>query len=133
MQNVKLLIVDDDEDDYLLARDLIEDIAGDDCQLDWASSFDEGQARLAENHHDLCLMDYKLGARDGIELLQQAQQLGFTGPVILLTGLDQGDKEFFMDEVPNTFMVYRAAVVKRGGGTQFRTTLNQGPRLPLEY
>lgn len=88
MQHIKLLIIDDDEDDFLLVKDLLEDI-GQTCLLDWASTYEEGQRLLAEDKHDLCLMDYKLGARDGIELLKYSNEVGFSGPVILLTGMHQ--------------------------------------------
>lgn len=88
MQHVKLLIIDDDEDDFLLVKDLLEDISQT-CILDWASTYEEGQQLLTEDKHDLCLMDYQLGARDGIELLKFANEVGFSGPVILLTGMHQ--------------------------------------------
>ncbi|MDO3383507.1 response regulator [Gilvimarinus algae] len=91
MQDVKLLIVDDDEDDFLLARDLLDEITRGPYVLDWASSYEQGRQQLATNAHDLCLMDYKLGARDGIELLREAPELGYTGPIILLTGMHQGE------------------------------------------
>lgn len=41
MQTVKLLIVDDDEDDFLLTKDLLAEI-NQDYQLDWAPSFEDG-------------------------------------------------------------------------------------------
>lgn len=88
MQNVKLLIIDDDEDDFFLVKDLLADISQG-CQLEWAPTYEAGQALLQENRHDLCLMDYKLGARDGIELLKYAHEIGFKGPIILLTGMNQ--------------------------------------------
>lgn len=88
MQHVKLLIIDDDEDDFLLVKDLLQDISQT-CILDWASTYEDGQRLLSENKHDLCLMDYKLGARDGIELLKFSNEVGFSGPVILLTGMHQ--------------------------------------------
>jgi signal transduction histidine kinase len=91
MNNVKLLIVDDDEDDFLLVRDLLDEITKGPYQLDWASSYASGRQLLSRNAHDLCLMDYKLGAHDGIELLAESQQLGFSGPIILLTGMHQGE------------------------------------------
>src|SRR5207249_11403069 len=40
---------------------------------------------------DICLIDYRLGARNGIELLRQALERGCVAPVILLTG--QGEHE----------------------------------------
>ncbi|HSC68930.1 MAG TPA: response regulator [Cellvibrio sp.] len=88
MQHVKLLIIDDDEEDFFIVKDLISDISQT-CVLDWASTYEAGQGRLRENKHDLCLMDYKLGAHDGIELLKFAHEVGFSGPVILLTGMHQ--------------------------------------------
>lgn len=91
MQNTKLLIVDDDEDDYILARALLNDISPGPYSLDWAPTFAEGEALLKKNTHDLCLMDYQLGSDDGIKLLKKAGELGFTGPIILLTGMHQGE------------------------------------------
>lgn len=91
MQSAKLLIVDDDEDDYLLARDLLNELSRGPYQLDWAASYEQGMEMLQANAHDLCLMDYQLGSRDGIELVRQSQKLGFTGPIILLTGMQQND------------------------------------------
>lgn len=88
MQNVKLLIIDDDEDDFFLVKDLIAEIS-ETCTFDWAPTYEAGQVLLRENRHDLCLMDYKLGARDGIELLTFADEVGFSGPIILLTGMHQ--------------------------------------------
>lgn len=91
MQDVKLLIVDDDEDDYLIVEDLLDEITHGEYHLDWAPSFEAGENLLRANQHDLCLMDYKLGVRDGIELLKRAQEVGFSGPIILLTGMHQGE------------------------------------------
>lgn len=91
MKNSRLLIVDDDEDDFLLARDLLDEISRGPYQLDWAPSYEVGMEMLKQNAHDLCLMDYRLGSHDGIELVRQSQALGFTGPIILLTGMQQSD------------------------------------------
>jgi len=88
MHNVRLLIIDDDEEDFFLVQDLLADISQT-CVLDWASTYEAGQQLLREDRHDLCLMDYKLGAHDGIELLKYAHEVGFSGPVILLTGMHQ--------------------------------------------
>lgn len=91
MQRIEILIIDDDEDDYLIVKSLLEEIAQGPLRLDWASSYALGELMLAENRHAACLMDYQLGAKDGIELLKTAPSLGFTGPIILLTGIHQSE------------------------------------------
>jgi len=91
MHRVEILIIDDDEDDYLIVKFLLEEIARGPLRLEWASSYSAGEKLLSENRHAICLMDYQLGARDGIELLKSAPSLGFTGPIILLTGMHQNN------------------------------------------
>lgn len=89
MHRFHILIIDDDEDDYLIIKSLLEDISSEPLHLDWASSYAHGEKLLAENRHSVCLMDYQLGAKNGIELLKVSTNLGFTGPIILLTGIHQ--------------------------------------------
>ncbi|MEE2732223.1 MAG: response regulator [Pseudomonadota bacterium] len=88
MSKIRLLLVEDDEDDYIITRDLLDDIAGGDYRLDWASNLDTAREWLSLNEHDVCLMDYELGPVDGVSLLKEAQGLGFTRPIIMLTGQD---------------------------------------------
>lgn len=84
--NIKLLLIEDDEDDFVLTRDLLDEIAKDQYTLDWVPSGEAAKQALASNQHDLCLLDYRLGGDDGLTLLEQAPRLGFTGPIIMLTG-----------------------------------------------
>lgn len=86
-----ILFVDDDEDDYLLTRDLLEEIPGTAFHLDWAHDYEQAFARLTGHRYDACLVDYHLGAHDGIELIAEAHERGIRLPFILLTG--QGDRE----------------------------------------
>lgn len=90
-ERVRVLLVEDDPDDALLARELAADVPGSAIELDWISDFDEGLAALARGEHDACLLDYRLGARDGLDFLRGAATLGCKAPVILLTG--QGDRD----------------------------------------
>ncbi len=91
MPKFSVLVVDDDEDDFIIVRDLFEEIAPGKHTIEWASSFSMGEALLARNSHNVCLMDYSLGADDGITLLTRAPSLGFTGPIILLSGMERGE------------------------------------------
>ncbi|GAB3821521.1 hypothetical protein GCM10028895_23840 [Pontibacter rugosus] len=86
-----ILLVDDDEDDYIITRDIIEDIPGRNYVLDWTSSFNEALEIIAQRRHDIYLVDYRLGAHDGLELIKEAIKQSYTMPFILLTG--QSDRE----------------------------------------
>lgn len=86
---VRVLLVEDDEDDYVLARVLLSEIPGRRFVLDWARTFEEGLARLCRNEHDVALVDYRLGAHNGVELLRAAADRGCEAPIILLTGSGQ--------------------------------------------
>lgn len=84
---ISVLLIEDDEDDVLLTRDHFEAFDGPaDYQLDWVSSFEEGLDTLVEQHHDICLLDYRLGAEDGIELLRRARAADCEVPIVFLTG-----------------------------------------------
>ena len=88
---IRILLVEDDEDDYLIARDLLNDIGADQYDLEWAQTFDGGIEALARNENDMALIDYRLGGKSGIELLREALRLGCLAPSILLTGA--GDRD----------------------------------------
>src|SRR6267378_8234548 len=83
---VRVLLVEDDEDDFVITRDLFSEMAGGRFTLDWTKTFEEALERMALNRHDVCLVDYRLGAQNGIELLRAALESGCQAPVILLTG-----------------------------------------------
>ncbi len=86
MSEVNVLFVEDDEDDYILTLDLINDITFEKFNITRAKNAQTALMLLNESHIDLCFLDYQLGAVNGIELLKQARSLGFNAPVIMLTG-----------------------------------------------
>ena len=83
---VRVLLVDDDEDDYVVTRDLVASISGRPIALDWVADYDAALAAAARDEYQVYLIDYRLGARTGIELLFAMRELGCDRPVILLTG-----------------------------------------------
>lgn len=83
---VRVLMIDDDEDDYRIMRDVVRDIVGTRIELEWVASFGEGRSRLAEGNHDVYLIDRRLGGQDGIELVRDARAAGCEAPLIMLTG-----------------------------------------------
>ncbi len=88
---IKVLLVDDDEDDYIIARDLISQIRDRRYQVDWFNNFAAGLEAIQRREHNICLLDFRLGEFTGLDLLRQARRNGCRAPMILLTG--QGDHE----------------------------------------
>ena len=87
----RILLIEDDEDDYIITRDLLEDIRDGHYALTWAPTFEAGQGALASGDFEVCLVDYHVGHRTGLELIEAARAHGCLVPLILLTGVAQRD------------------------------------------
>lgn len=86
MSTFRVLLVDDDDDDVLITRELLAEANESRFEVDVRRDAVSGLAALLEAHHDVCLLDYRLGADTGIDLLREAKALGCEVPVIMLTG-----------------------------------------------
>jgi signal transduction histidine kinase len=86
---VRVLLVEDDEDDVVLTRQFLRDIEGAAFDLDWIADPDAALQRLFTGNYDVCLVDYDLGPITGIDFIRQAVAGDSAVPIILLTG--QGD------------------------------------------
>src|SRR6187397_700594 len=89
VDELKILLIDDDEDEFINMRDLLGEIKGSRYNLVWQHSYSTGLEALKSNRFDACLLDYRLGAHTGLELLRESKKLNVKSPIILLTG--QGD------------------------------------------
>lgn len=93
--SIKILLIDDDEDDYLITRDLLSEIEGKRFKLEWVPTYETGLEAIGRGEHDVYLLDYRLGRYNGLELMREAIANGCQMPMILLTG--QGDREVDME------------------------------------
>ena len=84
-------MIEDDEDDYLITRDLLRDIKDGDFDLKWTPTFEEGRLALEAEKFEVCLVDYHVGERSGLDLIQEARREGCQVPMILLTGVGHRD------------------------------------------
>lgn len=90
-KKINVLLVEDDEDDFILTSSLLDEIRTDRFEPVWAKTYDEALDKISSAPFDVCLLDYRLGARNGLDLLRETRDRGFDSPIILLTG--QGDQE----------------------------------------
>lgn len=83
-----ILLIEDDEDDYLIAMDLLDEIPYVKYKLDWVSNISDAKEILKEKTYDLFLCDFYLSGESGFDFLKYAQQEYPKIPVIMLTGQD---------------------------------------------
>lgn len=86
LSDLKVLIIDDDEDDFFITSQYLEEIEAFNVSCDWCYNIRDAHQQLISNYYDLYFLDYRLGAKTGLELLKDAKQHGAIKPVILLTG-----------------------------------------------
>jgi len=87
----RVLIVEDDEDDYLIIEACIKDIPHKKFLIDWCYDYEEALKRIASCAYDIYFIDYLLGEKTGLELLRDAVALGCEDPLVLLTGIGSRD------------------------------------------
>jgi PAS domain S-box-containing protein len=87
----RILIVEDDEDDFLIIEACIKDIPDKEFLIDWCYDYDDAMQRIREGRYDIYFIDYLLGEKTGLELLEEAISLGCEEPLILLTGIGNRD------------------------------------------
>ena len=88
---IRVLLIDDDEDCFVITRELLSQLADQTYDLAWSSSYEAALAALSRQAHEVYLIDYRLGSHDGLELLRHAIAGGCQAPIIMLTG--QADHE----------------------------------------
>ena len=85
-----VLLVDDDEDEYILLRDMVRTIHRANSsiyiELEWTSSMGTALHAGQTRPYDLFLVDYYLGKDTGIDLMRGWASMGIHVPTILLTG-----------------------------------------------
>jgi len=87
---LKVLVVDDDEDDFLITKEIFEEIPARNIKLDWAPTYQKGLESYFNAAHDVYFVDYILGAKNGIDFLMEGKKARIKNPVIMITG--KGDQ-----------------------------------------
>ncbi|MGK0220667.1 MAG: CheY-like chemotaxis protein [Planctomycetota bacterium] len=92
----RILLVDDNEVDFVFTRRMLSRLSTGDpmsshYMVEWSPGVDEALVALESERHDVCLVDYQLGDRNGLDLLREARRRGMRVPMILLTG--RGDPD----------------------------------------
>ncbi len=141
---LNILLVEDDEDDHIIIRELLDEVEGYDISLVWETGHSAGLSRLENEQIDICLVDYKIGAYTGIDFIHEANDLNIDVPMILVAGVcdreidlmasQAGAADFFEKTALTSAGLERAIrySISRIGRTKLRRFNSQMKRSNLE-
>jgi two-component system, sensor histidine kinase and response regulator len=92
-QIIKVLFIDDDEDDYVITRNLLAKIEGGNFHMEWEADYTTAVETIKECRHDVYLIDYRLGQHNGVDLVRLVVESDCKAPAIMLTGDNRVDIE----------------------------------------
>jgi diguanylate cyclase (GGDEF)-like protein len=87
----RILLIDDDRLQHTLVSGFLRSFRSGPWELEAAADYESGLKKLLSGRHEVCLLDYRLGSRDGLELLREARSAGCAVPVVFLTA-DSSDE-----------------------------------------
>ncbi len=83
----RVLLVDDDATWTAIVRHMLRK-ARPGAELVWAGDFDTAVERLETEQFDCCLLDYRLGADSGLDVLRRLSPVARHVPMVLLSGIE---------------------------------------------
>lgn len=83
---IRVLLIEDDEDDYFLTSDYLQQCNNPQFHLTWVTNSADAVNELQRRSFDLCLLDYLLGAENAIDVLEVLKSYQISMPVVILTG-----------------------------------------------
>jgi CheY-like chemotaxis protein len=85
-------LVEDDEDDYLLVADILNEVVVYKIILDWVDKYDEALRYIEVNEPDILLVDYNLqNFHTGLDLVRELKEKGADIPSVMITGQEKED------------------------------------------
>jgi two-component system, cell cycle response regulator len=81
----RILLIDDDRLQFRYTQAQFRNFRAERYDLDWAETYEDGIGKLLAGGYSACLLDYQLGARDGLALIREAVSNGCRTPIIFLT------------------------------------------------
>ncbi|MBN2535830.1 MAG: EAL domain-containing protein [Spirochaetales bacterium] len=85
---IEILLIDDDEEDYLIIKEIISQIEYQDYTIQWVSSYEKALMEMKKGIYHVFLIDYNMGVKTGLDLIDELGEMNRNIPIIILTGLD---------------------------------------------
>jgi two-component system cell cycle response regulator len=81
----RVLVIDDDRLQFRLVQAHFKNFRRGVYELDWSETYEDGLERLLTGVYAVCLLDYRLGGKDGLHLIREAAACGCRTPIVFLT------------------------------------------------
>jgi diguanylate cyclase (GGDEF)-like protein len=83
--SARVLVIDDDRLQFRLLQAHFRSFQRGSYELDWAETYEDGLAKLLAGGYAVCILDFRLGERDGLQLIREAVGQGCRIPIVFLT------------------------------------------------
>jgi two-component system, cell cycle response regulator len=81
----RVLVIDDDRLQFRLVQQHFKNFQRGSYELDWSETYEDGMTRLLTGNYAVCLLDFRLGDKDGLQLIREAAAAGSRTPIVFLT------------------------------------------------
>lgn len=86
---LNVLLVDDDKFTFDVIVGYLEG-----ARLSWAGTYEDGLDKIRTERPDVCLLDYQLGNKSGLNFLRELRATGCRVPIVMLTAQDDRSTDF---------------------------------------
>ncbi len=84
---LNILIIDDDEEDFFIIGEHLRNIKnGHLLSIEWCPRYKDAIGQICSNKYDIYFVDFRLGAKTGLDFIKEAIAQDCDEPIILLTG-----------------------------------------------
>lgn len=128
---LNILLIEDDQDDFLIIKELLDDIEGCDYSLHCARNGKDGIERLKTEPFDVCLVDYRIDGHSGIDFIAEVTEMNVDVPLILITGSSSREVDLAASEVGAANFVEMKKLTSVGLERAIRYSVNRAARLKI--
>ena len=85
-RSLHIAVIEDDAEDYFIFKTMLSKIPHFRFHLECAPTYEQGLETLRRGAHDIYFLDYHLGIKTGLDLMEEAVGGSSQAPIIFLTG-----------------------------------------------
>jgi diguanylate cyclase (GGDEF)-like protein len=125
----RILVIDDDRLQFRLVQAHFKNFQRGSYELDWSETYEDGLAKLLTGKYAACLLDYRLGERDGLQLIREAAEAGCRTPIVFLTAESSDNVDIQAMEAGALDYLVKGEITPRSMERSLRYALKLGDTL----